>query len=457
MTQAAIPFRDKTPYVGTVEQWPKLKLDAKQRQLWDETCAATLWLQPSFSDIWYAMMVDKDGKTAFFTDQIPVAGTDDKLLYINPATYFPHTIEQRVFINLHEILHATFNHCGLFHRLRIDGQIRYPDGLVLPYIESLMQISADCVINAILIEGECGEPPPDCWYIPKLITGKLSVLDAYRVMYKKCKQPNGGMGVPKNGSGGGKPKPGSPPAGPGKSFDTHMTPGQGRNVSPGEAEAERDPQQWVNAINAAMSSGRKAGKLPANIERLFCSTMEPTVDWRELVCLAVGRHIGQEEHSWLYLNNEMAVRGIGFPSRVRHGCEHVVIVGDSSGSVNQKTMDMFMSNASAIVEQAKPRRITFVQCDATINSWDEIEDISDLKGKVKGGGGTNFCPPFERLKEMGEEPDVLVYLTDLEGPFPDKAPGYPVVWGCINKNVAPWGETVHIPPQAGDAELESYQ
>ena len=448
MNTQAIPFRDKTAVVGST--WPKLKLTPQQQKQWDETRTAVLWAQPAFSDIWYAMMVDNDGKTAWFTDQVPTAATDDKFIYINPETFFKYTLEQRVFICLHEILHATFNHCGLFWRLTLDGKISYSDGLSLPFINALMQVAADCVINAILVEGDCGEAPPDAWHLPTSIPGKMGVLDAYRLLYKQQKGKGGSTG--KSGS----PRNGNK-SGNGQSFDEHLQPGTGRGKSPTEAEAERNPQQWINAVNAAMDSARLAGRLPANLERLFCSTMEVQTDWKELLAIDFSKSIGREGHSWQYLDNEMALRGIGFPSRVRYGCEHVVVVADTSGSVDQKTMDYFMAHASAIIADAKPRRITLVQCDATIHSWDEITDINDLEGKVKGGGGTDFHPPFERLNELGETPSVLVYLTDLEGSFPDKPPGYPVIWACINKNVAPWGTTIHIPPLANDAELRAYQ
>jgi hypothetical protein len=444
-----MPFRDKSPVAGkSGELWPKLTLTPAQQKLWDETRTATLWSQPSFADIWYAMMVDRDGQTAWFTDHIPIAATDDKFMYINPATFFSYTIEQRVFACLHEILHCTFNHCGLFWHCRLDGQIRYPDGLVLPYVEELMQIAADCVINAILVEGQCGERHPSWWYMPKVINGAMSVLDAYRVLYKQCKRMGGGQGMSKPNNSG--------LTSEGQSFDEHLTPGQGRGKTPTEAESERSPQQWINAVNAAMHSAKLAGRLPLNLERLFCANMEVPTDWTELVATTLGKHIGREGHTWLYLDNEMALRGIGFPSRVDHGCDHVVVVGDSSGSVNQKTMDMFMSNCAAILQQAKPKRLTFVQCDATIHSWQDIDDVDDLNGKVLGGGGTDFRPPFERIEELGDAPDVLVYLTDLYGPFPDKPPPYPVIWGCVNKQKAPWGETIYIPAQADDEELASY-
>jgi predicted metal-dependent peptidase len=63
---------------------------------------------------------------------------------------------------------------------------------------------------------------------------------------------------------------------------------------------------------------------------------------------------------------------------------------------------------------------------------------------MKGGGGTDFRPVFDRIAEEPEPPNALVYLTDLYGSFPDQAPAYPVIWAANNDQTGPFGETVHL-------------
>lgn len=46
---------------------------------------------------------------------------------------------------------------------------------------------------------------------------------------------------------------------------------------------------------------------------------------------------------------------------------------------------------------------------------------------MKGGGGTDFRPLFDRLAEESEPPAGVVYRTDLAGSFPDEPPQYPVI------------------------------
>jgi len=62
-----------------------------------------------------------------------------------------------------------------------------------------------------------------------------------------------------------------------------------------------------------------------------------------------------------------------------------------------------------------------------------------------GGGGTDFRPVFDHCAELFQQPRCLVYLTDLEGRFPDEAPAYPVLWVVYGgQTEAPFGEVVSI-------------
>jgi predicted metal-dependent peptidase len=212
--------------------------------------------------------------------------------------------------------------------------------------------------------------------------------------------------------------------------------------------SERSQAEWDTAVNAAMESAKLQGRLPANLERLFVKRLQPKADWRDLYRLAVSRKIGNDRYTWDRLEPQLIYRGIGAPGRTSFGCNLIVIVIDTSGSIDENTFAVFMAETTALLEQAKPRSLVFVQCDTDIQEWVEMDGVSDLyQCKLKQGGGTSFVAPFERVEREGLEPDLLVYLTDLYGDFPNAAPKYPVIWGCITDAGAPWGEIVRVPAQ----------
>jgi predicted metal-dependent peptidase len=454
-----------SPVAGATGAWPKLKLTTRQQKLWDETRSAMLWVVPSFSDIWYAMMVDRNGEHAWFTDQIPTAATDDKLLYINPEWYFQLSLDERIFVNCHEIEHAMFGHCGLFFMLAKQEEIRYSDGVTLSVNPEMLNVAADYVINAQLVEARIGKMPDGGLHWPERIPPEIGMLEAYRILWEmqKKQQKQQGRGKPckdgKGGPGQGQPSVGdalkrttkegeTQGEGSGKSFDQHLKPGEGRGKTPNEATSERNEQSWANAVAAAMASGELRGDMPASLVRIFKGRLTPKANWQDIYFAAMTRKVGNDRYSWEQLNQQLIYRGIGAPGRVTYGCNLLIVAADSSGSITQRTLDVFLSESRAILEVVRPRRIIFTQCDAAIHEWTEIDDIDELRGEVKGGGGTDFNPVFDKIKQEGEEPDVLVYLTDLYGSFPSQAPHYPVIWGSITKDYpVPFGEVVYVPPQ----------
>jgi predicted metal-dependent peptidase len=209
-----------------------------------------------------------------------------------------------------------------------------------------------------------------------------------------------------------------------------------------------------------MEAAKARGQLPSNLERLFAKRLQPKADWRDLFALAVSRKIGNDRYTWDRLEPQLAYRGIGAPGRSTYGCDTVVVVRDSSGSIDDDTGAMFGAEMRGLLEQARPKRVILIDCDASVHRYEDVEDYSELESpiydRVMGGGGTSFKPPFERLKREGIEPDLVVYLTDCYGDYPER-PSYPVVWGSItpldqmnlygSDYTPPYGEIVVIPKQ----------
>jgi predicted metal-dependent peptidase len=457
-----------SPVAGHTGAWPKLKLSAKHQKSWDETRTAMLWTVPSFSDIWLSMMVDRDGTTAWFTDAIPTAATDDKILYINPDWFFALTLDERIFVACHEICHSMFGHCGMFFMLDKQGEIRYPDGVTLGVSAELLNLAADYVLNAQLVEAKIGRMPEGGLHWPQLIKPEIGVLEAYRILWERLRQQQPQRPQRPNKPGkqqqqGQDPGQAQLPddlkrttqdkftqdAGTGRSFDQHLKPGQGRGKTSNEAMSERNEQSWANAVAAAMASGELRGDMPASLLRTFKGRLTPKVNWQDIYFATLTRRVGNDRYSWEQLDQQLIYRGIGAPGRISYGCNLLIVAADSSGSISQHTLDVFLSESRAILEVIRPRRIIFAQCDARVHEWTEIDDIDELRGEVRGGGGTDFRPVFERIEQENEDPDVLVFLTDGYGSFPATAPHYPIIWGSIalKPEGYPFGEVVMVPPQ----------
>jgi predicted metal-dependent peptidase len=128
----------------------------------------------------------------------------------------------------------------------------------------------------------------------------------------------------------------------------------------------------------------------------------------------------------------------------RSGVGEIVVAVDTSGSIGTQELEQFAGEINAIINEAQPESIRVIYCDAAVQAVDEFSPSEPIKLSPKGGGGTDFVPPFRWVEENGVEPKCLIYLTDLCcNSFP-VAPDYPVLWVTDSHKTAPFGETLQI-------------
>lgn len=427
-------------------------IDATQARLWGDTKTALLWQAPAFTYILINMMSYKSGKElAIFTEEadFPVAATDGQYMLLKPSTYFvKYDMAERVFIACHEICHCIFNHCGQMYGWRKRGYLVNAKGEKLPYVEEVMQLAMDYVINAVLVDSKIGKPPENICLDTKFIDHTMSVVDAYFKLHKEGRvqyvQAQGKPGQGKPGQGGTRKMPSRNGQQP---FDSHLDPGSVEGEHPVEAMQSRSEAAWRQAVTAAVDAAKAQGKMPAGLERLWKEAVAPKVSWQDHIKGFFARKLGSGGSNWRRAHRQLIVRDIYAPSRSSYASNLVVMGVDTSGSIGQKELDVFFAEMSNLLDDVRPRELHIVWCDAAVHKVDIVTDVSELQFlKAHGGGGTDFRPVFNYIEENGLEPDCLVYLTDLYGPFPKEAPAsYPVVWGRTNKHTKPpFGEVVEV-------------
>lgn len=421
-------------------EYKTVELTPAQEQLWEATRAALVWHCPAFTHIFYEMMNRNNGKyVAVFVEPgtIPIAATDGQNILIVPEPFFELSLSERIFVVAHEISHGMFGHVELMHRLKMAGKVTYPDGKELGFDADTLNKAMDYVVNDMLIKSDIGSYNPKWLHDPTIACYTDDVLTAYRRIYNG--QPSGGGGGGQGTSQGNQ-----------QGFDKHLDPGTTTGQDPTQAANSRNEVEWKTAIAGAHASARAQGKLPAALDRMMSETLEPKVDWRDKVLGFFARKPGGGTYDWRKPDRRLITRNIYAPGRSGYGAGPVVCAIDTSGSVGQKQLDLFFGEIYGILDDIRPSRIYLMFCDAKVHRVDEIEDTSDLlnirKQGAPGGGGTSFIPVFEKIDEMGIEPDAVIYLTDGMGLFPNQAPSYPVLWGNIYPNSKyPWGDVVDIP------------
>lgn len=200
---------------------------------------------------------------------------------------------------------------------------------------------------------------------------------------------------------------------------------------------------WKIAVVQAANEARTQGKLPATLERFVEEITNPQVDWRSYFQRWFTER-SKDDYSWTRPNRRMMQYGLILPSLYSESMGTAVFFVDTSGSIDQATLDAFGSEVSAAHSATRPSKLYVVYCDSEINHIDEFGPNDELAFKLHGGGGTDFRPPFAWVEEKGINPSVGVYLTDLYGPAPDKAPSYPFLWCCTTDLTGPFGDTIKV-------------
>lgn len=239
--------------------------------------------------------------------------------------------------------------------------------------------------------------------------------------------------------------------GDGGSDSSGNGPGEVRDA-PQDAPEGSTEEDWQGAVEQAAMNAKKAGKLPSSLDRLVRAIR--LKDTRDLVSaiLEWANRVNRNDYSWKRPNNRYMPHGLYMPCL--HGVSMPPIIGavDTSGSVYPDLLARYTDALQRVLEECKPECLVVYSCDAKVQDVRQYETGDTVEGKFPGGGGTDFRPVFKDVEkceeEFGHGVSGLIYLTDLVGAFPDKAPDYPVLWVVYDPGArrikAPFGETIWI-------------
>jgi hypothetical protein len=392
----------------------------------------------------------------------PTAAVDGVKLYWNPE--FTASLDDRelLFLLTHEIFHIAGGH--IWRGARYTKGL---EGLALKKVLRLLNYAADYAIHQVLlplIRSKKREHRP--YKKMKFPTGKnrglydkrFSNMSMERI-YEFLRQH------PDDKANGEKLK----------SFDVHIFRGAGTG-DPGDvpegAITDKDGN-WVLVVDSngdpveISQEAKDAGTAPEpmspkKVQIAIKRDLQVQVSGDEAGSgkgyknLAAAPRADKVKDSWEHLTqfvlmNAAADYSYSRPSRsylsrgvivpgLKTSTINIVIVVDTSGSIEQSALDLFASNIELIRKQVGDHTLTLIFCDDEIQGDVDVYDANqDVVWSTCGGGGTSFKPPFKWVEDnMVDPPSVLLYFTDgLAGSdVPTQAPGYPVLWAL-------WGRKKH--------------
>lgn len=213
-----------------------------------------------------------------------------------------------------------------------------------------------------------------------------------------------------------------------------LTPGRTR-----QAEADLDVR-----VRQAAAMARRAGALPAGLQEMIEASADRE-NWLDRLRVAFDGTL-RGDPNWSRPNRRFIAHGIHLPGWTRAGAGLIVFAVDTSGSIRERELEVYIGNAAGVLEETGPREMVLLQCDAAIQKVDSFRpgEAIDVV-EVAGRGGTRFQPVFDWVQEFAPDARAIVYATDLDCYDAPTDPGIPVIWLTPSTGrTMPFGEIIHV-------------
>ena len=210
-------------------------------------------------------------------------------------------------------------------------------------------------------------------------------------------------------------------------FDSHIFTEQeekgedkgGKGIFSGISDEERKKieQEWKDTlVEAAEHCRRSRGTLPLGIDRMFDNLTKSKLDWKSMLQRFVSSGT-LKDFTWQKPSRRSQAVGVYLPSMKRENVDATVVI-DTSGSVNNKDLNLFISEIIGLARSFSNVKLRVISCDHAVQTDDEVANgsIERIKRlKIKGGGGTSFTNPLNYIKEKYPQTKLVIFITDGYG------------------------------------------
>jgi len=343
---------------------------------------ALLLKQPFFGNMATRMQLQE-------ADWCPTAATDGRNFYYNPEFIDSLSPKETEFLIGHEVLHIVFDHF-----LRQDMREKQP-----------WNVSADYAVNQVLTDENIGEMPTGD--NKGLLDRKYKDWNAEKiyedVMKDKEKQKQ-------------------------QTIDMHIDFESGKatvrdqdgNKIKVDLEINKEDVKKIkdeirhSVLQSAQVAGK--GKTPKSIRGLIEELTEPVINWRELLRQQI-QSVIKNDYSFSRINRKTQHSGIVLPGMIQDETIDIAIAVDTSGSIEEKKLNEFMSEIQGIMEEYQDYKMKVWCFDTEVHNPQEFtaddgNEITDYK--PAGFGGTDFMANWKWMKKEGYEPKKLIVFTDGE-------------------------------------------
>lgn len=267
--------------------------------------------------------------------------------------------------------------------------------------------------------------------------------------------------------------------------------GQQEDASTAQAQAALSAllQDWQHIAEQMQTDletfhkqrGDEAGSMMQNLRAVNREKYDYTAFLKKFAVIGEAMRINDDEFDYVFYSYGMQL----FPEKrmpliepleykdVKRIREFVIAI-DTSGSVMGEQVQAFLQKTYNILQSTESFfsriNVHIIQCDANIQEDIKITSREEFDRylqtmTIKGLGGTDFRPVFQRVDEMirdGEFANLkgLIYFTDGYGLFPERMPAYKTAFvfvedGCEIPEVPVWAMKLMLTREEVEEMAES--
>lgn len=221
--------------------------------------------------------------------------------------------------------------------------------------------------------------------------------------------------------------------------------------SKGDCQSIAD--QTAKEIEIALGANR--GNIPGSWAELAKRSEKIfRVPWKQKFANSLRQAIGTStaggmDYSRRRPSKRSYLRGITLPSLVGHMTADVLFILDSSGSMMKPQLADSLRIFADVLQQTGIQEARFMEADAGVQREPIVLRTRDFESLViSGRGGTDFRPALKYAGELKQRPQIVVYATEGDGPWPEEPPpGIHVIRAIVPSPYQripnlEWGETI---------------
>lgn len=223
---------------------------------------------------------------------------------------------------------------------------------------------------------------------------------------------------------------------------------KGQKAQKGDESAQKELEgEWkLNLAQAAQEHEKRKGTLPAGLKRYLDEILHPKLEWDEILSRWIGENGTPDDYAFSRPSRRSESVGTYLPSICGSGKADVAILVDTSGSIPEGRLKRVLGETQGVCESLGIE-VRAMVIDAALHDDLTIEDATELAQKLKGGGGSDFNPAFNKLFEDGFDGAVIAFtdgMISVPNELPVNLKG--VLWITDNNENPPcsWGDHLQV-------------